>query len=208
MKNLKKNYKSKININWFTLDKRKDSKWFTLIELLVVIAVIWIMALWLMRIDMSSQIDRQNLRMFSNEIHTTIESTRNASLLWQWVLIGWEIKVPYEWKIRIDNSESKVERKYKAEEGSEYTTIETSDFIEHASVQEFRCFNIEWEKQSNNLTDSISIKFEWRNISIEWCDPGFSSIIEIVPIIKNNPAFSRVIKLNTLSWLISQDEPN
>lgn len=79
--------------------KKKNHLWFTLIELMMAIAVIWIIAIWWMRMDFNKISDSQYLRIFTGKITSLYETTRNN------MLIGRSINAagttPSTWKIEI-----------------------------------------------------------------------------------------------------------
>lgn len=181
---------------------KKNNFWYTLTELIVIIAIIWILAVWASRINFNPQIDKQNSELFINNIFTSIESVRNNSLLWKWVL-SWSILVhPEKWIVSVSTNNSwSINSKIK---NGATTTINTDfsvNFINSfANIKELTCKNLDWTNSSSWITN-IDLEFSWNELSLSWCNSPEQRVLEITTKYKN---FENIININSTTWLIQK----
>lgn len=180
---------------------KKNNFWYTLTELIVIIAIIWILAVWASRINFNPQIDKQNSELFTNNIFTSIESVRNNSLLWKWVL-SWSLLVhPEKWIVSIStNNNWSINSKIK--NGSTITT--NNDFSVNfvnsfANIKELTCKNLDWTNSSTGT--NIDLEFSWNELSLSWCNSPEQRVLEITTKYKN---FENIININSTTWLIQK----
>lgn len=180
----------------------KKNKWFTLIELLIVITIIVILFIASNRVNLNPQIDNQKSREFTNQVQTTIESIRNASLLWKWMWA--DLIQPSEWFISLSNLPTgtntwSLNVKYLS--GWNLENFSSLLFPIHTEIKELSCYEI-W-KTNSETKNEIDLRILWSTLSLSWCTNSWA-ILDITTWYKNNPNFDRVIEINTVSWLIQR----
>ncbi len=179
----------------------KNYSWFTLFELLVVIAIIWILMIWASNVNFTSQIDKQNSEMFTNNIFTSIESLRNNSLLWKWIWSGAILSYPNAWNIHISSEwTGSVQGTYTSWSSLVPINDFSVNFInELTKISELKCETI--DGSNTYIATKIDIIFSWNNTSFSWCDNSQQKILKINTSYKN---FNKTIKINSITWLIEK----
>ncbi len=180
---------------------KKNNFWYTLTELIVIIAIIWILAVWASRINFNPQIDKQNSELFTNNIFTSIESVRNNSLLWKWVL-SWSLLVhPEKWIINISTNNSwSISSKYLNNWVEKNLDDFSVSFINSfANINKLTCKNLDWTNSS--IGTNIDLEFSWNELSLSWCNSPEQRVLEITTKYKN---FENIININSTTWLIQK----
>lgn len=179
---------------------KKNFYWFTIIELLVVIAIIWILSLWLSKINFNPLIDKKRFLMLNNSIASSIESIRNNSLYWK--SFSW-----WTWFINPEESILAIKTwswndnfilTYSWWNTSKIDTSYKIDFFTHWTIDKLNCKTITWTSLS--YKDEVDIIFKRGNFSFSWCDID----TKILDIIVKYKSFTWSILLNSVSWLIER----
>jgi prepilin-type N-terminal cleavage/methylation domain-containing protein len=176
---------------------------FTLIELMVAITIISILALWIMNIDFNKLSNRQKLEIYTNNIKTNIENTRNKALLWKAVLSWATLEIPNKWQIDFSKSWS--------------WTIITKAISVDDNILKSDSFQMNWIYSMtslkcwkyndtvinyNDITLTWTIEFNWMNLKLSDsntdCDSASKILLFNIKSINN----SKTIKIDTLNWLI------
>lgn len=180
---------------------KKNKNWFTLMELIVVIAIIWVLTIWASRISFNSQIDNQNLEMFTNSIFSNIETIRNNSLLWKWMWTWTTMIYPEKWVVNISKTWSwKIENFYQSWWISyNYKEININFINDFSKISEIKCRDINWNWYE--IINNIDIEFSGKNITLSWCTYPNDKLLELTT---NYKSFSKTIKLSKVTWLIEK----
>ena len=172
---------------------------FTLIELIVVIAVIWVIALWVTRIDFNRVSDQQRIDIFTNEVASKIETVRNNALIWKWVWVN--VETPDSWEIIASNTWSgSVQTSYDVggtlTVSNEYS-VTPNDLYE---ITDLNCLQL--DDTTESITWDIVIDIDGNDMTLSGCSDDNYKILEITTQYKN---LSKTVRVNTLSWLVEVD---
>lgn len=180
---------------------------FTLIELLVVITIIWILLIWLSKIDISKGQEKEKSLAFSQKIQTILETTRNNSLIWKRVWTN--LVVPNSWKIEISKQNiinwwSWIINSYYNTWSSRnlYESLKTDKYYE---IEKIECISLDW---SSTWTISWTwiIYMTWSELSITSTDSNCDSTKKILKIYSNyKKQFQNKIIFNWVSWVIEKN---
>jgi prepilin-type N-terminal cleavage/methylation domain-containing protein len=187
--------------SFFMKKSISNLKWFTLIELLVTITIIWILAFWASQINFNRLSDKQKSLILSNDVFSSIESVRNNSLLWKWILT-WlttpeksiiNLQTDWSWSIKINYFSWVLS-----------TTPMLSQtwitFWNFSSLSKIIC-------NTSDLSDSGSVAnldlvIEWSSLSLSWCTTSTSwTILDIKTKYKT---FEETIRINSISWIMEK----
>lgn len=180
---------------------KKNKNWFSLSELLTVIAIVWILFFAVSKITFKPQIDNQNAHLLVNTIYGNIETVRNNSLLWKWVLSGSTLIHPSKWVIKLDTFWSGHILGYYStnwwlnQYGGFWNFI-----IPNSQVQELKCINI------NNSTlfhtgTQIDIEMIGSTIAFSGCSAPNNGILDIK--LRHSNTF-KIIRMNTVTGLMQK----
>lgn len=179
---------------------KKYKKGFTLIELIVAIALIWIIAVAISNLNFNKISDNQKALIFTNDVFTPIESTRNNSLLWKWILSNWHTPSKTVIEISTSNSWSLNINYYS------WSTLSRTEnwlsFISFSSINELRCSNI--DLSLSWTTSNVWIIFEWDDITFSNCKFDWTNTWAILDIKTKYKSLEHVIRLNSVSWTIEK----
>lgn len=183
---------------------KKCTNWFTLIEIIVVIWLIGLLVFFTKDIWFSRSTNKQQSLFFSNEVYTNIEVVRNNSLLWKWVLNGWSLTYPNKWIIHLETNTGTWKILWYYTTG--WPLLPHNDFTvkwidSHSKISKLTCFDIAWANP--NVVSSAQIEFVWNTVSLSWCTSPNNKILDIETTYKE---FSRIIRVNTVSWLIEKSD--
>ena len=171
---------------------KNNKKAFTLIEIMVVVALLWIIALWITKLNFNTLSDRQKIDWFFYKIKTSIETTKNNALIWKAIkLSNVSTIVPKKWKIDFNNSRDWIII-------SNY--YNWSDFIEYTKIIPNKYYNIEVYNDSTLISDTGSLLIEWWNLTLSWMTTN-NKTLEIKVKYKN---LDKIFYINTISWVIEQ----
>lgn len=186
--------------------KNNILKAFTLIELLVVIALISIIWIWVSSIDFNAISDKEKNTWFSDKIRTSIETIKNNAIIWKWFWT--DLIVPDFWKISLENtwatSTWSINIYYWTWTKIENTTWHKYNWFnfkndKHQKITSTKCNTTAWNNSEE--ISPIDILITWKLLTLSWCtDDNTQKVIEITTSYKR---FSKTIKLNTVSWVIS-----
>jgi len=178
---------------------------FTLIELMVWISILWILAFWATSINLDRLSSKQELEIFTNNITTNFESVRNYSLSWKWIWIN--LDVPSKWKIDYSWNWSWTIITSTSYDWTNWIDTEIINFQWVNYISEIKCWGLNEEESLYNILNSSwtwSIIFDWAILKLDtiWdinCDPLIDRILELTV---NNKLNSKIIKINTVNWII------
>ncbi len=174
-------------------NNKKSLTGFTLIELLVVIAIIWVMALAVTRIDFNRISDSQKLDLFTNEVVSKLETIRNNALIGKWV--GINVETPDLWEIDINDNE--MVSKYDGVISDDYSI----SFIPWYTITPIECSPLD-ESTVETVSWVATISITGRDLEIS---SGCSDTNKILTLTPSYKSFQKVIRINTVSWLIEVD---
>ncbi len=168
---------------------------FTLIELLVVIIIVTILTIWISSLYSKNMWDRQRLNIQTNLLITILDTTKNNALVWKWI---WRnLDVPEYYNLEIKKNKDWNQWSLKTSYFLTWITNYPDLSIENYDIKNIFCFNLDW----TNITESesITIKYEWNNISATWCSSESQKLVEVIVWFKS---FFSKVKINTITWVI------
>lgn len=181
---------------------KKNKKWFSLIELIVVISMISIIWIAAWKINFNKLIDNQNSLMFSNDIYSNIEKVRNNSLLWKWVSSWTLIQYPEKWLVKIWTWWTNWTISWFFSTWwilTNYNEFKVNFINANAKINKLTCYNI--TKNNPNTKSNIDIEMIWNTITLSWCTTPDNKILDIET---NYKWFKKVIRINTINWVIEK----
>ncbi len=172
---------------------------------MVWIAIIMIIILWVTNIDFNKLNAKQELNIFTNNIKTNFELTRNNALSWKWIWTNFD--VPKKWKIDYSMTNSWTIITNISNDWITWTQNKEFIFKPWFYISEIKCWELNEDESSYDSLDSWwtwSIIFEWLNITYDfgtaiYCDEETDKIIEITTKYKNS---TKTITINNLNWLV------
>lgn len=181
---------------------KKPKLGFTLLELMVVIALIWVIIIWISKLNFNSLSDKQRLDWFFYKIKTNIETTRNNVLIWKEIKDWANTIVSNKWKIVINNFGSGTLKTY-YHNWTNYIAYSDKDITpeKHYSISA-KCEKLD-NSSEELLTAVWNIIIEWWNLSFTWWwSCGLTRKILRIEVkyrdkIKN-------FTINTISWVIEE----
>lgn len=184
---------------------KNQNKAFTLMELLAWIAIIAIIILWTTNIDYNRLTSKQKIEIFSNKIITTFESIRNSTLTWKSISANFE--VPEKMRIEYSNAWSWTITisSYDWTSWSNYDTNNDILFGQGYTIWNMRCLKLDLNVDSTITWWTWTIEFEWINMTLTWACSGDAKILEMEI---NYSAFTKILQINTLNWLVNKELKN
>lgn len=181
--------------------KKRNNYWVTLIELLVVISIIWIIALWAIKINFNTLSDKQEIEIFSNKVISSFETIRNYAIIWKW--IGVNLDTPKKWKIEFSNIWSwNIKSSYDFWTWAGWVEYEDIIFDKNYEISEMKCINYDETSTWAIILWTGIIEILWSNLTLTWgCNTPEYKKIETTIRYKNN--FEKKIKINTINWLVN-----
>lgn len=168
---------------------------FTLIELLVVIIIVTILTIWISSLYSKNMWDRQRLNIQTNLLITILDTTKNNALVWKWI---WRnLDVPEYYNLEIKKNKDWNQWSLKTSYFLTWITNYPDLSIENYDIKNIFCFNLDWTIITES--ESITIKYEWNNISATWCSSESQKLVEVIVWFKS---FFSKVKINTITWVI------
>jgi len=170
----------------------KQKKAFTLIEIMVVIALIWLITLWITKLNFNTLSDKQKVNWFFHKIKTNTETIKNNALIWKAIkLTDWTIIVPKKWKIDFNNDDSwKVIFNY----------FDWSDYKVYKKIVSSKYQEIIIKNNNDKLTQTWSLIIEWWNLTLSWIT-STDKILNIEVKYKN---LNKFFTINSISGVIEE----
>ena len=169
---------------------------FTLFEIMISIAIIWIIFLWVSKLNFKNISDRQRLEWFFYEVKNNLEEAQTNALLWKAIKEWTDIVVPDFWEINFNNS---------------WNWIIVSDYTKDGNIYEYNKIipkphyyietyykDLDWKKIDETETWTILIK-DW-NLTLTWITTDTKKL-EIKIGYKQ---FEKILYINTISWVIEE----
>jgi hypothetical protein len=182
---------------------KKFKLWFTLLDITVGIALIWIIIIWVIKLNFNSLSNKQRLDWFFYKIKTNIETVRNNTLIWKILKDSDKIIISEKWQIDFNNSGSGVIKTYYynnnwiKKDFSNYNIIPEK----HYSIST-KCAKLD-NSSEELLTSTWNIMIEWWNLSFTW----WWSCGSTKKVLKIEVKYKEKIKkftINTVSWVIEE----
>lgn len=183
---------------------KKNNLWFTLIELIVVISLIGILFITSTRMNFNINIDSQKSWSFTNEVFTKIETVRNNSLLWKWLPDWTNMIHPDEWILDFSTwttTSWTASLLYL----SWWNLLNYNDFKinfidnNYSKISKLTCYDVTWANPES--FSNIKLEIYWSNLSLSWCTSPNDKILDIETKYK---WLSKIIRINTVSWIIEK----
>lgn len=183
---------------------KKDKKWFTLIELIIVIWLLAIMWVLSSNLDFGKMTNKQNSLMFSNSIYSNIETLRTNSLLGKWIFDGVEIIHPKKWSIQIStwSTNSTIQGFYSTGWALQKHKDFNVNFVNTTSkISLLTCYNI--SKTTAIAKTNVDLEIIWNALTLSWCTSPNNKILDITSDYKG---ITKIIRINTVSWVIEKTD--
>lgn len=180
---------------------KKNKKWFTLIEIVLVIALIWILMVWLSRINFNNNLNKQKFEDFNNQIVTNIETVRNNALNWKWVLSGGNLINPTKFNINLTLTAMTTWH------GLSYNNLLNEvnvSFNNINKITSIKCANLDWTNEINTTpVNNLKLDFNGKDVETS-CWSLNNKIWKLIKIRTSAWSFTKEITFNTVTWTITK----
>lgn len=171
---------------------------FTLIEILLVISIIWMMTLWVSRLYMNVNSDKQNLNIFTVKFSSIIDTVKNYSLVWKWI---WNnLVTPDSYTIRISTWWYITTYYNTWTSDIVFNELTIPSFDLNYKVNFITCRTITYTSPSKKSV--IDIIFKWSDITLSWCT-NFTTQ-KVVDFNIMYKWFSKNLRFNSVSWVLKE----
>ena len=186
---------------------KTSKRGFTLIELTVVIAIIIIIGLWMRGFSVNTVSDKQNLERTVALVVWKLETVRGDSLLGKW--IGASLETPDNYIIQFSSVwwENMYFWYTLSWVPNVHPTISNIDFwTRRESLSKIECYPLNSPLPKLVSNSDAFLNFSGWKISLSWeCDSNAVWWEKILRLTLTRGTFTRVITVNTVSWIISAD---
>ncbi len=168
---------------------------------MVVIALIWIIALATTRINFTKLSNKERLNGFFYKIKNNFETTTNNALIWKAIKDWWNIIVPKQWRIELNNSDKWSIKTYFIDDTWNPIEYTMQNIIpdDNYSIS-IACKKINTTSTWTLLNTWVIIIESWTLNLSSWCDSDKKEL-QITAKYKNN---EKIFTINTISWVIEE----